>query len=490
MVSARTVFNLVPCNRSLEQALTEFLGKAGDVTSFAKNAGPQALRIDYLADGQRLAFYTPDFFVRVGAACFLVETKGQVDRYVPAKARAAMEWCKAASTKPGKWEYVFVPEGVFQRFQGTTFAELNRVCAPALHELITIPAAQESLPLFATAGGTIAEAEQATSSGLVDEQVLERLPKRLRKAVEEAVSLYLFFEKKPSPNYAPAFAALLGAVDETAKGLVIQKLSRLMPVAAPDQKTWFEPYLGKVDSKTHRHYQEFARNLQKTLVFKTGVSPLGLLRNCFDYALDDKNSLTGVFEAIRSEFRYPGAREQYSAVQAVNELRNTRIAHQEKPLNDGGEAKKALRAWIDCLSLLWTERADLTYGDACKVELNELRAKDDPREDFLFSLRISLPGINAPSLNDQSRGLMREVVEGLVQPQVDFRLGAGRARAECKTVERGSIELGLVVLAIGGAYQFVKEYDKLRVNAQLLAADIRKGCGKLKRSLERVVKKL
>lgn len=57
MKADRTVFNLVPCNRSLEQAMVEFLGKASDLTAFAKNAGPQALRIDYLADGQRLAFY-------------------------------------------------------------------------------------------------------------------------------------------------------------------------------------------------------------------------------------------------------------------------------------------------------------------------------------------------------------------------------------------------------------------------------------------------
>lgn len=135
LISARTQFNLVPCNRSLEQALTEFLSKASDVSAFAKNAGPQALRIDFLAEGQRLAFYTPDFFVRIAAECFLVETKGQVDRYVSAKARAAVEWCKAASTKSTKWSYVYVPEGVYQRFQGTSFAELVRMCAPALHEL-------------------------------------------------------------------------------------------------------------------------------------------------------------------------------------------------------------------------------------------------------------------------------------------------------------------------------------------------------------------
>jgi type III restriction enzyme len=491
LVSARTQFNLVPCNRSLEQALTEFLSKASDVLAFAKNAGPQALRIDYLADGQRLAFYTPDFFVRVGAECLLVETKGQVDRYVPAKARAAVEWCKAASTKSAKWSYVYVPEGVFQRFQGTSFAELVRMCAPALHELTTIQAAQETLPLFAAVGGTVvAEIDQAAAAGLVDEESLQGLPERLRKAVEEAISLFLFFEKKTSANYAPSFAALLGVIDETAKGLVIQKLMSVMPTAAPDQKSWFEPYLGKVDTKTHRHYQELARNLQKTLVFKSGVSPLGLLRSCFDYALNDRNSLTGVFEAIKDEFRYAGARDQFVAAQEINDFRNTRVAHQEKSISDAKEAKKALKAWIDGLIVLWAERADATYGDGCVVELKEVRAKNDTREDFLLSLRIVLPGIALPPLTDEARALLRTAVEAELQPKVDFRFGAGKAKAECRSVERGSVELIVVVTsAATGAFMVVKEYDKIRPNAILLTSDIKKGCGKLKRAIENVVKK-
>ena len=85
--SARTLFNLVPCNRTLETAFVALCSKASDVTAFAKNAGPQSLRIDYLSDGVRLAFYTPDFFVRTGPSnYYLVETKGQVDKDVPSKA--------------------------------------------------------------------------------------------------------------------------------------------------------------------------------------------------------------------------------------------------------------------------------------------------------------------------------------------------------------------------------------------------------------------
>ncbi len=100
----RTLFNLVPCNRSLEVAFSNFVDGAPDVAAFAKNAGPQAIRIDYLTVDQRLAFYTPDFFVRtVEGTLYLVETKGRQDRDVPRKAMAATEWCKTASRSKPKW---------------------------------------------------------------------------------------------------------------------------------------------------------------------------------------------------------------------------------------------------------------------------------------------------------------------------------------------------------------------------------------------------
>ncbi|HKZ01626.1 MAG TPA: DEAD/DEAH box helicase family protein, partial [Pyrinomonadaceae bacterium] len=102
-----TLFNLVPCNRELELAFAKFITPAPDVAAFVKNTGPQALRIDYLAAGSRLAFYTPDFFVRIREGnCFLVETKGREDKDVSIKARAAIAWCKAASSKKTKWDYV------------------------------------------------------------------------------------------------------------------------------------------------------------------------------------------------------------------------------------------------------------------------------------------------------------------------------------------------------------------------------------------------
>jgi type III restriction enzyme len=350
--AARTMFNLVPCNRSLETAFVELGNRATDIAAFAKNAGPQCLRIDYLSDGCRLAFYTPDFFVRVTSGnYYLVETKGQVDRDVPTKARAAVEWCKAASAKKSRWEYVYIPEGVFQRFHGSTFVELARMCAPSLGDLINEKQFAEELPLFAGQG--LLESKATETQNLIDEKLLAALPERLRKAAEEAISLYRFFEKKPGVNYAPVFTALLGVMDEAAKGLLLQKLTPCLPVNMQEQKEWFEPYLASVDRRTVRHYEETARNLRKTLVYKNGVSPLGLLRSALDYALNDNTKLTGVFEALKSELRFTGGRDLLERITTINEFRNTRVAHQETPLTAPAEARTALIAWVDGLNRLW-----------------------------------------------------------------------------------------------------------------------------------------
>jgi len=179
------------------------------------------------------------------------------------------------------------------------------------------------MPLFANVGAASLErgVSEKKAAGIIPTSLVAGLPERLRRAVDEAVSLFLFFEKKPGVNHAPAFTALLGVLDETARGLVVQRLSNGLPTATRDQAAWFEPYLAKVDPRMHRHYAELARNLRKTLVYQSGVSPLGLLRSCLDYALNDATQLTGVFAAVREAFRKTGGRALLELVQSVNEFR-------------------------------------------------------------------------------------------------------------------------------------------------------------------------
>jgi hypothetical protein len=276
-------------------------------------------------------------------------------------------------------------------------------------------------------------------------------------------------------------------MDETARGLVVQKLQDRLPAAAPAQQGWFEPYLAKVDSRMHRHYMELARNLRKTLVYQTGVSPLGLLRNCYDYALNDATALTGVFEAIRDELRLPGARAIFEAVKAVNDFRNTRVAHQEKPLANPDETKAALLKWVETLALLWQENADTIYARKCVVTLAGVTPKAQAAGGFSAEISGTLPEIELGpkgTLPTEYAQRLQEELTRLIQPIADYRFGAKGVRVECRETRSGTLEFWMFVTAItGGGYQFVKDYDKLRANSELLAKDIRRAAGKIKRSI-------
>lgn len=340
-----TLFNLVPCDQSLEVAMTSFLDNSADVKAFAKNAGPQALRIDYLTVDQRLAFYRPDFFVRMDTGEYaLVETKGRQDSDVPRKAAAAVEWCKAASKGGTKWQYVFTPQNVMERLTGNRFGDLARACVPALQNLLSERTTQPELPLFGARSDN--DAEQ-----FFTKEVFDSLPLRAKKAANDALELYRFFEKKEDvPNFAPVFSALLGPYDEACKAAIIKRLQDKLPATPVDQRDWFEPYWGSADKKNLTHYQNMAKNLKRGLVYGNPHSVIGLLRSCLDFALNDKSKIDGVFEAVRAAFRFDGARAFLDQVSTVNEFRNTYVAHAEKELKDAATAEKHLKSWIVTLS--------------------------------------------------------------------------------------------------------------------------------------------
>lgn len=343
-----TLFNLVPCNRELEVAFARFADNAPDVAAFAKNAGPQCLRIDYLGTGQRLAFYTPDFMVRAkDGTCYLVETKGREDRDVPRKARAAIAWCEAASSGGVQWQYLYVPQGVFSEMRGSSIAALAHTCGPALYDLTHEEETQEALPLFAAI--TAVDEAAPDYAGIVTAGELESLPERYRRSIEQAITLHRFMEKKAGMNHAPVFTALLGVLDEAAKGLIVRRLQNAVPASVPEQKAWFTPCFQGEEIKL---YKDMALNLKRTLVFNNGISPLGLLRSCLDYALNGQGRLGGVFDALRARFRQPDAPALLDTVTRINDFRNTYVAHQSAELTDAAAAMGELKLWISGLKTI------------------------------------------------------------------------------------------------------------------------------------------
>ncbi len=344
----RTPFNLVPCNRELEVVFTHFADNASDVTAFCKNAGPQCLRIDYLAAGGRLAFYTPDFLVRkTDGHYLLVETKGRVDVDVPAKARAAAAWCKSASRKNCKWEYLYVPQGVFDQFHGNSMAELGRTCEPAFQSLLKEEVAQPMLPFE--------QAEEAVPTEKLGEFIsadaLAGLPSATAARVNQAVQLFRLYENKTDLVFSPVFTPLLGPIDKCCEDLVFDRLVDEVPKSAVEQRDYFEPYVDLAKGRA-AYLKKNASLLQKLLVYKAAIMPTGILRFCLEYADSPTDHVGGVFESIRKNFRDLRGTELLQLLREVYDFRNKYVAHQDEELKDAAVARAALKKWIELVVML------------------------------------------------------------------------------------------------------------------------------------------
>jgi type III restriction enzyme len=338
----RTPFNLVPCNRELEVGMSAFLDNAADVDAFCKNAGPQCMRIDFMGPGGRIAFYTPDFLVKMKSGKYvMVETKGREDKDVSAKARAAIGWCKAASTKT-KWEYLYVPQDVFGRFSSDKLEDLLRACAPALKRL-TEEESQKQLELpFREATA----AEVAGIEAFIDGNSFQSLPSRYQKAIEQAVVLFKFLEKKKDVSFSPVFTALLGPLDESAKGLMLNRLLPYVPTLAQEQANFFDPYYKGLKARDESWLRKHAANLKRSLVYRNGLWPLGLLQFCLDYARTADDNVGGVFKAVRESFKEDAKTHLLETVSRMADFRNKFVAHQEAELTDGAKAEEGLKTWI------------------------------------------------------------------------------------------------------------------------------------------------
>jgi type III restriction enzyme len=110
--------------------------------------------------------------------------------------------------------------------------------------------------------------------------------------------------------------------------------------------------MGGLDPHLRDRFQKMAKNLRRGLVYGTPHSVIGLLCACFDFALNDRGKLEGVFKAVRESFRLPGSRKLLDRLTAVNEFRNTYVAHHEKELNDKALAGRNLKQWVETLPLL------------------------------------------------------------------------------------------------------------------------------------------
>lgn len=187
--------------------------------------------------------------------------------------------------------------------------------------------------------------------GINDEATLRALVPRYREAVEKAALLFCLVENK-GINYSSVFNLLLGPLDEAARGMLMRRLRPAMPSNLRDRERWLGPSLSRVEAGTKTRYLEIPQNLKRTLVSNRVIMPIGLLRSCIYYAINDDTKIDGVFRTVRNQFNVIGGRELLSTVERIYEFRNTRVAHQEKEVTDPTEAQQHLVLWIKGLKAL------------------------------------------------------------------------------------------------------------------------------------------
>jgi type III restriction enzyme len=127
LIPKKSVFNRIIGDSHFELLFARFLDDCEDVVSYAKNYLAVGFKLDYVNADGNISNYYPDFWVKVSAKrIFIVETKGQEDLDVPLKMERLRLWCADINKAQQAihWDYVFVDEVSFQRYQPKTFASL------------------------------------------------------------------------------------------------------------------------------------------------------------------------------------------------------------------------------------------------------------------------------------------------------------------------------------------------------------------------------
>jgi type III restriction enzyme len=344
----RTLFNLVPCENDFEQTFADFCDFASDVAAFAKNAGPQKLMLDYLRPDGHRALYVPDFFVRLtNGDCLLVELKGKVDQLVPVKALSAMEWCKAAAHKKVKWQYLYVPYHLFQQSGQATMTELVRACEPTLQSLVKeAKTKQPELPLFED---TARKELQDLFSEALKKAGVVKAPAEYENVMRQAIQLLDHIEQKGMPDFSPAFQPLLRPLDDYSIRILEHKLKAYIPADIRARESYFSPYLNSLTFREKNLLEKNQRYIKENLVLGRSIQKLGTLLFCLGYAKEGAAGVSGVWKDVKRVFSTPEAKALYTELQAVNEFRNTRIAHIEARLDNASDAWNAMLLWLHCI---------------------------------------------------------------------------------------------------------------------------------------------
>lgn len=127
LIPKKSVFNKIIGDSHFELVFARFLDDCEDVVAFAKNYLAVHFNLDYVNADGNISSYYPDFVVKLSEKeIFIVETKGQEDLDVPLKMERLKQWCEDINhiQSSVKFDYVFVDQENFEKYQPTSFKEL------------------------------------------------------------------------------------------------------------------------------------------------------------------------------------------------------------------------------------------------------------------------------------------------------------------------------------------------------------------------------
>jgi type III restriction enzyme len=120
IVPKKSVFNRIIGDGGLELDFANWLDKAPDVKSFAKNYFAVNFRLDYVKDDGSISNYYPDFIIKLtDGRTVIAETKGLEDVDVDPKMLRLKQWCEDVNRvqQASTFDFVYVDQESFEKYK-------------------------------------------------------------------------------------------------------------------------------------------------------------------------------------------------------------------------------------------------------------------------------------------------------------------------------------------------------------------------------------
>lgn len=130
LLPQKSVFNKIIGDSDFELDFANFLERADDIVSFAKNYEGIGFKIDYRNESGAISNYFPDFFVKLrDGTIYIIETKGREDLDDIRKMKRLGQWCVDASERSKKNEYkmLYIKQESWEKYRPNNFSELVKI---------------------------------------------------------------------------------------------------------------------------------------------------------------------------------------------------------------------------------------------------------------------------------------------------------------------------------------------------------------------------